>query len=460
MTGHQVSRFLEKYKGSKAVAALTMLSLLAACETVDDTLGLSSSTPTTVTAEQPSGDFPNLAEVPDKPPPVTPEEIRQRTAEGLAADRSQAQYTAPLTAEGTASAPATPPQPGSTSVPITSPAVPNNSTASGAFRSPNSPSASQSTGRRIRPAWAAPDDPAFEEPPPASQTTTDAAGVPTVVDEANQLEADADSNALPRSTAPSSVASAPSTTPAPSRSASQPARRSSFFAPGRSAEVGEAAPEPELVDEILGVPVNQSPPSQTPPPAAASQRVATAQESAGPGAEPSVARQATPAPQPVPAPLPQVDQRPLGQSQAALPRQAEPQQDSLQALVPQQGSYGGGQVELVGIIFFANGSAALDRRDDVVLQEIARLHREYGGIVRVVGHASSRTSVLPPEEHRMVNLNVSFDRAEQVAQVLNRYGVGAESLVVEGVADSQPIYAEFMPTGEAGNRRAEVYLEF
>jgi hypothetical protein len=32
-------------------------------------------------------------------------------------------------------------------------------------------------------------------------------------------------------------------------------------------------------------------------------------------------------------------------------------------------------------------------------------------------------------------------------------------LVVDAISDAQPVYFEFMPTGEAGNRRAEIYLE-
>jgi flagellar motor protein MotB len=30
--------------------------------------------------------------------------------------------------------------------------------------------------------------------------------------------------------------------------------------------------------------------------------------------------------------------------------------------------------------------------------------------------------------------------------------------VAEARADNQPVFHEFMPTGEAGNRRAEIYL--
>jgi len=55
--------------------------------------------------------YPNLAQVPDKPPSVTPEQIRESTAAGLEADRANAQYTAPLTAAGTSVQSAAPPAP-------------------------------------------------------------------------------------------------------------------------------------------------------------------------------------------------------------------------------------------------------------------------------------------------------------------------------------------------------------
>jgi flagellar motor protein MotB len=51
-------------------------------------------------------------------------------------------------------------------------------------------------------------------------------------------------------------------------------------------------------------------------------------------------------------------------------------------------------------------------------------------------------------------------RADIVAKLLMQYGVPASKLIVIAQADSQPIYHEFMPSGEAGNRRAEIYLDY
>jgi outer membrane protein OmpA-like peptidoglycan-associated protein len=129
-------------------------------------------------------------------------------------------------------------------------------------------------------------------------------------------------------------------------------------------------------------------------------------------------------------------------------------------LVPAQGTVGSGKVELVGVIFFAHGSSALDGRDAQVLAQIAQLHKQYGGIIRVIGNASARTGNLDQVEHELANFEVSTERAGAVAAKLASYGVPSTSIIIEARSDSQPIYHEFMPTGEAGNRRAEIYLEY
>ncbi len=94
------------------------------------------------------------------------------------------------------------------------------------------------------------------------------------------------------------------------------------------------------------------------------------------------------------------------------------------------------------------------------LRQIVAAHRERGGSVRVVGHASHRTRDLPLHKHKMANFRISVDRANAVARELVRLGVQTAALRIEAVSDSRPIYFEVMPAGEAKNRRAEVFLEF
>lgn len=112
----------------------------------------------------------------------------------------------------------------------------------------------------------------------------------------------------------------------------------------------------------------------------------------------------------------------------------------------------------VGLVYFGIGSTALGGADRQVLRQIADLQRAYGGVVRIVGHASSRTENMPMDQHRKTNSDVAAARAKAVAEQLVRYGVRPLFVQIAGVSDTQPLYPEFMPAGEAANRRAEIYL--
>lgn len=119
-----------------------------------------------------------------------------------------------------------------------------------------------------------------------------------------------------------------------------------------------------------------------------------------------------------------------------------------------------GQSELVGIIYFAHGAASLDQEDRAVLRDIAALHRQRGGSIRIIGHASARTGTVDPIRHRTANLEISQQRANAAVAGLVALGVEQARIRAEARADAQPVYHEFMPTGEAGNRRAEIFLEY
>ncbi|GAA6156856.1 hypothetical protein NBRC116588_23290 [Pyruvatibacter sp. HU-CL02332] len=111
-------------------------------------------------------------------------------------------------------------------------------------------------------------------------------------------------------------------------------------------------------------------------------------------------------------------------------------------------------------IYFGHGSSNLSAADRAQISEVAALHKKRGqGSVRVVGHASSRTNNLPVNAHLLANFEASMDRANAVANELMRKGVAASDLVIEAVGDRAPEYYESMPAGEAGNRRAEIFLE-
>lgn len=86
------------------------------------------------------------------------------------------------------------------------------------------------------------------------------------------------------------------------------------------------------------------------------------------------------------------------------------------------------------------------------------MFRERGGAIRVEGHASSRTRNMDPVQHHLVNFNVSLNRANAVANELIRQGVPPESVFVAAMSDSQPLFYEVMPAGDAGNQRVEIHF--
>jgi outer membrane protein OmpA-like peptidoglycan-associated protein len=93
-----------------------------------------------------------------------------------------------------------------------------------------------------------------------------------------------------------------------------------------------------------------------------------------------------------------------------------------------------------------------------VLKQIADMQRANGGVVHVVGHASMGSGTMDYSRRQQANQRISEARAGTVARQLMRYGVPEGAIRTAAAGDSQPLYSEAMPSGEAANRRAEVYL--
>ncbi len=53
---------------------------------------------------------------------------------------------------------------------------------------------------------------------------------------------------------------------------------------------------------------------------------------------------------------------------------------------------------------------------------------------------------------------MSLARANRVAEHLIAMGVARDKVLVEAFSATNPLYSEAMPTGEAGNRRADIYF--
>ncbi len=109
---------------------------------------------------------------------------------------------------------------------------------------------------------------------------------------------------------------------------------------------------------------------------------------------------------------------------------------------------------------FKTGSSRIARADRKKLREVAALQRKHNAVLRIIGHASSRTRDLDPVKHQIVNFRISVDRAHAVARALVRLGVPPGKLNIGAKSDQDRVFYEFMPAGETGNQRAEIYIEY
>jgi outer membrane protein OmpA-like peptidoglycan-associated protein len=113
------------------------------------------------------------------------------------------------------------------------------------------------------------------------------------------------------------------------------------------------------------------------------------------------------------------------------------------------------------VVMFPTDGVVLDAAARAQVRAAVSAFQQRGGsgFIKVVGHSSSRTGNMPVEKHLIAIFQKSQARANAVAKEIIREGVPASRVLVEAVGDSQPVYYESMPQGEAGNRRAEIFLQ-
>jgi flagellar motor protein MotB len=119
-----------------------------------------------------------------------------------------------------------------------------------------------------------------------------------------------------------------------------------------------------------------------------------------------------------------------------------------------------GGTQLVAVIYFAHESSQLNEADRDVLRDVVALHRERGGRIHLIGHSSTRADTEDLVAQRMISLDLSLKRANQVADGLMGLGAQQETLLVEAMADSELVATEATATEQAGNRRVEIFLEY
>ena len=262
-----------------------------------------------------------------------------------------------------------------------------------------------------------------------------------------------------------------------------------------AAETGEPSQEqgalqPPALSEPLRAPevAGSTPPPPTivtdqtePPPPP--QIAAVSTPGAAPPAEPATAAPVQPSavtptspvvrPSPTPPPLPsRTAPPPLGDSGPLVissrgatrgGRQVDPSvpPQTLQApAAARQALVAGSTAGLrqIGSILFSHGSAQLTPQDRRLVAQIAQYIKQNGGTVKVVGHSSSRTREMDASRHSLVNFEMSLQRAQAVANELIRQGLSENQVVTEAKSNAEPLFYEWMPSGEAGNRRADIFV--
>ena len=441
---------------------IVLASVLAACSSVPDWANparLYDQVSSVFTSDGDDEAFPTASDVPDRPETTTAE-ARRETAEGLVADRENAQYTddeirrearaqvaavAPTPAPVPAPRPAPPPRQERVTTPEAAPR-PTPAPPQQVAEAPARPSILES--RRVDPRASA-DRPVAEDSLDARRTITSGRTTlpattvaprrvaPQVVERRAPAPAPP---AVPR--APVTVGQAPAPTPAPAPVVAPP-------------PVVAQAPTPQLA--LPRQPMVAIAPGQT----VVSQTFARMlQDSASTvSTAPANASFNLPSAAPI-----QAGERPVSpivrdtyNAALAATERSIGQTSGVQSV----GFQGKAVTDSSAVtVQFGHDSARIPRAGRTKVRGIVEQYKARGGVIRVVGHASSKTRNMPVAEHNLANFKVSLDRAQAVANELIRLGVPPEAVFVEARGAADPAFFESMPAGEAGNRRVEIFLDF
>ncbi|PCJ71447.1 MAG: hypothetical protein COA62_02295 [Rhodobiaceae bacterium] len=472
----------------KRAGAILLIAGLAACSTAPDwarpSLIYGDDAVAAAADASEDKDFPQLADVPDKPTGISSVEERRRVSDGLAADRERARYTDEVLRGGTetpaqaprSAKPAPIPVIAATTVtPAPTTAVETTNTqnlaeigvipvpARGGHSLPGTELATQVEAPATRPAA-------------TTEVTVAPVTVPAPVAAAQAVVEPSPVPVAAEPVARARVASAPV----------QPARRAAVPALPESERRARVETNRTIIDDRVSAVNPASAAVQAPAPAP----VATAVQPSTPAAvvatstsrpqdrferstAPALTHEALEAAGSV------VSAR-YGASSGAVTGTADPQdpvqvnmdallglpgpgaslQPSNRVVAPAIYANQGGPGNIPPyVVNFGHGSVHLTSADRQTITQAAKAVVDLGGVVRIVGHASSRTGDLDIGKHLLTNFRVSLDRATAVANALIQSGVDPSRVFVEAKGDAVPVYYESMPAGEAGNRRAEIFIE-
>ena len=116
----------------------------------------------------------------------------------------------------------------------------------------------------------------------------------------------------------------------------------------------------------------------------------------------------------------------------------------------------------VARVTFNHGSSQLSDEDVRKIKEVANLFMQNEGKkIVIVGHSSSRTNYdMDLTKHALVNFNMSLERARKVMREFSTIGMNSQAIELVAMSDAEPLYAEIMPSLEAANRRAEIFIQY
>ena len=116
----------------------------------------------------------------------------------------------------------------------------------------------------------------------------------------------------------------------------------------------------------------------------------------------------------------------------------------------------------VARVTFNHGSTQLSNNDLSKIKSVAELfYKNEGKKIVIVGHASSRTNYdMDLTKHALVNFNISLERARRVMKEFSTIGFNSTNIELVAMSDASPLYAEIMPSLEAANRRAEIFIQY
>lgn len=229
-----------------------------------------------------------------------------------------------------------------------------------------------------------------------------------------------------------------------------------------AAALPTAVPEEPPTATSITPPPESSAPAPAPKPAPAPAPLAAAPTPAPTTPAPTPAPTAAPAPSaaPKPAPAPQ----PLTSSSAGTaPVQPSTPPPSAAPIAQQTASVAAAPTatQMIATIYFPSGGETLTERDRGILRQVAQIYQRDGGKrVVIVGHSSQSGVQGSQSEQALVNYKVSLDRAASVGQALVDAGIPLDDIVVDARGSKELKYSEETEAGEAGNRRAEIFLQY